>query len=104
MTSTIDAIWQGDKLERQAEARTLERFLKEETLELDRLGRKQAYVLALDAQYGEGKTWFLNRFRQQLGLNHPVAFVDAWIDDANKEPLVAIMAALQDSLEPFLKQ
>lgn len=101
-TSPIDAIWTGDKLKRKAEARHLERFLNNETDTLKRLGRNQAFVLGLDAQYGEGKSWFLARFRQQLALNHPVAFVDAWVDDANNEPLVSIMAALEDALQPFL--
>nr|WP_315384222.1 P-loop NTPase fold protein [uncultured Sphingomonas sp.] len=100
----IDEIWKGDKLNRRTEARRLERFLNDETEELARLGREQALVLALDAQYGEGKSWFLSRFRQQLQINHPVAFVDAWVDDANNEPLVSIMAALDDALQPFLKK
>jgi hypothetical protein len=43
-----------------------------------------------------GKSWFLQRFKAQLAINYPVAFVDAWVDDANNEPLVSIMAALED--------
>lgn len=95
-------IWEGDKLDRFSEAKRLERFLVSETQELARMKREQAFVLALDAQYGEGKSWFLSRFRKQLEINHPVAFVDAWVDDANNEPLVSIMAALNEALQPFL--
>lgn len=95
-------IWEGDKLDRFAEAKRLERFLISETQELARMKREQAFVLGLDAQYGQGKSWFLSRFRRQLEINHPVAFVDAWVDDANNEPLVSIMAALNEALEPFL--
>lgn len=97
----LDIIWEGDKLKRKEEARLLERFLNHEVAALATMKRDQAFVLALDAQYGEGKTWFLSRLRQQLALNHPVAFVDAWVDDASNEPLVSIMAALQDALEEF---
>ena len=96
-------MWDGDKLGRSAEALRLESFLTSETAELARMNRDQAFVLALDAQYGEGKTWFLSRFQRQLKLNHPVAVVDAWVDDANDEPLVSIMAALDEALKPFLK-
>lgn len=67
-----------------------------------RSGRDHAYVLGLDAAYGEGKTFFLTKFRQHLAAKHPVAFVDAWADDANDEPLLAIMAAINEVLEPFL--
>lgn len=95
-------IWEGDKLDRFSEAKRLERFLVSETQELARMKREQAFVLALDAQYGQGKSWFLSRFRKQLEINHPVAFVDAWVDDANNEPLVSIMAALNEALQPFL--
>lgn len=99
----LDVIWTGDMLKRRDEARLLERYLLSETDAFAQQGREQAVVLALDAQYGEGKSWFLKRFTEQLALNHPVASVDAWVDDANNEPLVSIMAALEDALRPFLK-
>lgn len=97
-----DDIWAGDKLNRRDEASMLERFLKGETEFLKSKGRDEAFVLAMDARYGEGKSWFLKRFQAQLKCNHPVAFVDAWVDDANQEPLVAIMSAFQEALEPHL--
>lgn len=102
MATPYDGIWAGDKLKRREEARLLERFLDSEARALAAMGRDQAFVLALDAQYGEGKSWFLSRLREQLAINHPVAFVDAWVDDANNEPLVSIMSALDDALQPFL--
>lgn len=104
MSNVLDDIWAGDKLKRRDEARLLERFLENEVSALVAMQREQAFVLALDAQYGEGKSWFLSRMRRQLSLNHPVAFVDAWIDDANNEPLVSIMAALDEALQPFLRK
>lgn len=99
-----ESIWEGDKLRRASEAAMLERFLKNEVKALALQERNQAVVLALDSQYGEGKTWFLDRFRQQLDQSHPVAFVDAWVDDGNNEPLTSIMAALNHALEPCLKR
>ncbi len=56
--AVLDTIWEGDKLERKQEARLLERFLNREVEALATMKRDQAFVLALDAQYGEGKTWF----------------------------------------------
>lgn len=96
-------IWTGDKLERKAEAEVLENFLVNETKVLREAGRDQSLVLALDAPYGEGKTWFLERFRLQLEENHTVAFVDAWSDDSGNQPLVAITAAVEDAIQPHLK-
>lgn len=58
--------------------------------------------MAIDADYGVGKTFFLKRLAEQMRLRHPVAFVDAWVDDVADEPLVAIAATLQTALKPFL--
>jgi hypothetical protein len=61
-----------------------------------------AHVLAVDAPYGEGKSFFLRRFAKQMALSHPVAFVDAWTDDLEDEPLVALAATLEAALEPLI--
>lgn len=97
-----DEIWEGDQLQRRGEAVMLQQFLNDEVGVFEKQARRQAYVLALDAQYGEGKSWFLERLAKQLRLNHPVAFVDAWVDDANEEPFVAIMSAIEEALSPYL--
>ena len=95
-------IWQGDRLNRREEALSIQAFLEEEVREMARQGRGHSYVLAIDAAYGVGKTFFLERFLKQLRLSHPVAHFDAWVDDANEEPLVAIMAAIEDALKPYM--
>ncbi len=100
--TALDEIWEGDKLGRRKEAMQLQRFLDSEARSRVDMGRTDAFVLALDAEYGQGKSWFLDRLRQQLDLNYPVAFVDAWVDDANNEPLVSIMAAIDDAMQPLL--
>lgn len=102
MKKTIDDIWEGDSLGRMGEALLLESFLIGEVASLQRRGTEQSFVLAIDAAYGEGKSWFLERLRRQLALSHPVAFVDAWVDDANDEPVVPIMAAINAALKPYL--
>lgn len=102
MADTSNKIWDGDRLGRMREAMLLEKFLLGELATLKRRSDEQSYVLAIDAAYGEGKSWFLDRFHSHLSRNHPVAFVDAWVDDANDEPVVAIMAAIEDALKEFL--
>ena len=89
----------------------------------DRLGREQevelissllvdqanarpehSFVLALDSQYGTGKSFFLDLLEEKLAQHHPVARVDAWADDSGNEPSVSIMAAIEDALEPYLSK
>lgn len=103
-TDPLDELWADDRLGRRVEAEMLEEVLVMEAGECSRPGREHAFVLALDAAYGEGKTFFLNKLRQHLATKHPVAFVDAWVDDANDEPLLAIMSAINEALEPFLSK
>lgn len=89
----------------------------------DRLGREQevelissllvdqanarpehSFVLALDSQYGTGKSFFLDLLEERLSQYHPVARVDAWADDSGNEPSVSIMAAIEEALEPYLSK
>ena len=66
------------------------------------MDRDTSLVLAIDAKYGEGKTWFLKNLTRQINVKHPVAYIDAWIDDANNEPAVAILHALNEALSEYL--
>ncbi|MFB0611069.1 KAP family P-loop NTPase fold protein [Aurantiacibacter poecillastricola] len=102
MTDKILDIWEGDRLGRMGEALMLERHIQERVARRSLNRESESYILAIDAPYGEGKSWFLQRFCKQLGLRHPVARIDAWIDDANNEPMVALMAAINEALAPYL--
>ncbi|MCP9222752.1 KAP family NTPase [Erythrobacter sp. LQ02-29] len=92
-------IWEGDKLQRKEEAKRLIGYL--ETMATRRSLREDShgFVLAVDAPYGRGKSWFLRRFAKEMGKNHPVAFVDAWTDDLQDEPLVALAATLRNAFD-----
>ncbi len=98
-----EAIWKGDRLGRRFEAETIEKFLTNEVEVFRRLGRNQSIVLGIDAPYGRGKSWFLERLANQLNLSHPVARIDAWADDVGDEPLTAFMAAIDEALAPYFK-
>lgn len=102
--NTLGEIWADDLLGRKAEAELIQSVLIKEANERARSALGESYVLGLDAAYGEGKSFFLKKLRSQLEIDHPVAFIDAWVDDANDEPLLAIMAAINDALVPFLSQ
>ncbi len=95
-------IWEGDRLNRRHEAETIEKFLVKEVEVFRRLGRDQSIVLGVDAPYGKGKSWFLERLGKQLKLSHPVARIDAWADDVGDEPLTAFMASIDEALAPYL--
>lgn len=99
---TLDEIWAGDLLGRRAEAEDLMGYLESVVARPSVREDGHAHVLAVDARYGEGKTFFLRRFAGHMAATeHPVAFVDAWVDDLEDEPLVALTATLQKAMEPY---
>lgn len=108
----IDAIWGGDAspgrqqdvLGRRREAEQLIAYI-ESVVGRDSIREdKRAYTIAVDAPYGEGKTFFLRRLAEHLALEHPVAYVDAWADDLTDEPLIALAATLKSAIEPLLQK
>ncbi len=56
-------------------------------------------MIAVDAEYGIGKTFFLTRLARQLSAEHAVAYVDAWSDDFVGQPLISIATTLKRAVE-----
>ena len=94
-------IWADDLFGRSEEAGQLIGYIES----ISQLARSResasAYTLAVDAGYGEGKTFFLKRLAEHIALSHPVAFVDAWTDDLADEPLTALAATLKQAITPL---
>lgn len=101
--SKIDNIWSDDLLGRKPEALMIADYVASAS---DRLttAKSNFSTLAIDAHYGEGKTFFLNRLTSHLALKHPVAFVDAWADDLVDDPLTALTTTIEDALSDLLPQ
>lgn len=95
--------WHKDRLQRRATGEHLIRLL------MERYGARKAngtasYILNLDAEWGQGKTFFLECLRADLQQRgHAVAYVNAWQDDNGDDPLVTVMSAIEETLTPFFK-
>lgn len=100
---SLSEIWQEDLFSRREEAEELVAYIESLAERTNFRGDKESYVIAVDGKYGEGKTFFLRRMAEHLSLNHPVAYVDAWADDIADEPMTAVAATLQASLNGFLQ-
>lgn len=97
----LDEIWAGDHLSRRDEAEHLSAYL---TRRYRAKKTEKGFVLAINADWGAGKTFLMDRWRQQLAFqNHPVAYFDAWSNDYTPEPLVAFIAELNKALEDRFK-
>ncbi len=59
---------------------------------------ENGYVLNLNAEWGAGKTTFLNCWYNSLKSNHPVIYFDAWKSDFSSDAMLALVDCFQDQL------
>lgn len=98
-------VWQDDLLDREAEAIFLQTFLLNRVAERRVQGRPASYVLNLNADWGQGKTFFLNRLARQLEADgYLVAKIDAWADDHAEDPLLPVMLAINKAINADTKR
>jgi len=90
-SAEIEQAFAGDLLERMELGNRLIGYL-------DRL--RAGAVLAIDAQWGGGKTWFGRNWAKQLkDQNHKVIFIDAFEQDYIEDPFILIAAEIALALD-----
>lgn len=103
-TSHIEE-WEDDLFHRRAFAQFLTRYLVAQTGA--RSGSQmRSFTLALDAGWGRGKTFFVERWARDLSSGspvHPTMVFNAWASDFSSDPLIAFMAALRSALDREVK-
>lgn len=102
---TLDEVWADDLLSRREEAEDLIGYLESVASRPSIREDGHAHVVAVDTSYGQGKTFFLRRLDRHLrATEHVSAFVDAWVDDLEDEPIVALAATLDKALRPWAEE
>lgn len=83
---SIEEAWQGDLWDRQRLGEQLTNYV-------DRLNC--GAVLALDARWGEGKTWFVRHWQKHLeNEGHNVIYLDAFANDYLDDPFLVISSEI----------
>lgn len=59
---------------------------------------KDGYVLNLNAEWGAGKTTFLQCWYNELKKDHPVVYFDAWKSDFTHDAMLALLEAFHSQL------
>jgi len=96
--------WATDMLGREADAQFLYNFLVGQLTKRRKAGGTASYVLNVDADWGGGKTYFLEGLARDIEeRGHLVARINAWKDDHASDPYVAIMAAIEKQFAPFME-
>lgn len=60
------------------------------------------YVLNVNAKWGAGKTYFINRWIESIKEHHPVVYVDAWKQDYSDDPMLTVMSSILDAFSEHL--
>lgn len=91
--------WVGDQLDRKSVANYLETYL---TSRYNTKKDEEGFVLAVNAEWGFGKSFMLERWQKELAFkNYPVVYFDAWKNDFTPEPLIAFISELDSGLKSF---
>lgn len=87
----IERAWEGDLWGRRRLGEQLTNYI-------DRLNC--GAVLALDARWGEGKTWFVRHWEKHLeNENHNVIYLDAFANDFLEDPFLTIAAEISQAFK-----
>ena len=63
------------------------------------------YSIAIDGDWGSGKTWILDALESQLSSDEYLIFhYNAWENDFYEEPLVALLSVMIEKLNEVAKQ
>lgn len=87
----IEEAWKGDLWDRQRLGEQLTQYV-------DRL--QCGAVLALDARWGEGKTWFVRNWAKHLSdTDHNIIYLDAFANDYLDDPFLTIAAEISQAFK-----
>ncbi len=87
----IETAWEGDLWDRRRLGEQLTNYV-------DRL--QCGAVLALDARWGEGKTWFVRHWQKHLeDESHNVIYLDAFANDYLDDPFLVIASEIASKLD-----
>lgn len=89
--------WEGDAFDRKRYAEFLSQYIDVRVLKTD-----EPLTIALDAAWGAGKTFFVNKWASDIETrNGGVIIFDAWKNDFSNEVLVSFMAELSIGMKPL---
>lgn len=97
--------WPGDALSRKKYATYLTALLVTRTFDNAKKRAIGNQTIALDAAWGIGKTFFVERWSNDLReAGYPVVLFDAWRNDQSVDPGIFFMAHVLDALKIYSDQ
>ncbi|MDD2659286.1 MAG: P-loop NTPase fold protein [Methylococcales bacterium] len=91
--SDIGDEWDGDVLNRKKYSVFLTKYLE---------NKSEGCVININAPWGSGKTFFLEKWFEDVKKNHPAVYFNAWNNDYSNDPLVSIISCINEQIIPLL--
>lgn len=92
--------WADDLLARKPSSAFLERTVSAQMLNPQ---QSQALCVAIDGDWGTGKSFFIERWRLNLqSRGRCVVHFDAWKNDLSDDPLIGFISEIRTALKPWL--
>jgi hypothetical protein len=88
-----EEIWADDLMDRQPSAKFLTSYL---------LANPHVKVLNVNSPWGAGKSFFLNRWKNELDSDYVCVFFNAWETDYTAEPLIALITCIEQQTKDNL--
>lgn len=105
MDNTNNNEWPDDKLERYKSSKFLTEYLNQLYADQEEDIYKDSFVMNINAGWGFGKTFFIEKWAEDLKKNnHPVVYFDAWANDFSEDPLLGFVSELEDSLNGYISK
>jgi hypothetical protein len=96
-------VWSDDLLDRKKYARFLTKMVRRRCEPLKTGDKRRSFTMALDGDWGAGKTFFVQRWAHELRSEQlAVIEFDAWKCDSSSEPLIALIAEINKQLDPLV--
>ncbi|WP_446809433.1 KAP family P-loop NTPase fold protein [Methylomonas sp. 2BW1-5-20] len=86
--------WEGDVLQRKKYSLFLTKYLE---------NKQHPTVININAPWGAGKTFFIEKWHSDLKHVHPAIYFNAWKNDHNSNPLVSLISCINSQLGAFSK-
>lgn len=100
-----DVNWDDDLLGRKENGIFLYKLVMQRYKSYHSAPGAPAMCFALDADWGAGKTFFVDRWSNDIAAcEHPTIHFDAWANDLSDDPLVGFLVTLRNELKPWLKE
>ena len=92
METDVD-VWGDDYMNRKPSSEFLTKYI---------LANDHVKVLNVNSPWGAGKTFFLERWRQELSKDHVCVLFNAWETDYSAEPLLALVTCIEQQTKDKL--